>query len=189
MVAGVDAGNEVWKEKAHLPDTAAIATGVLGALWVRARPPVARDARALRWCGGAAMLAMMTLAAPWLWRALHDGVMLMLTLATLCLLVGMSAPSSTPRPLRGIGGLESRGRLSDEIYLTHMFVVFGAVRLWRAAGGDPRAALAWYLPVMVLTWALLTWALDWLIAHGFSQPCEWWRRGGRPARVAASIDR
>lgn len=168
-------GNEVWKEKAYLPGMAAIATGVLGALWVRAWPPSARDARVLRGFGAAAMLAMMLFTAPWLWRALHDGVMLMLTLATLCLLVGMAAPSSAPRHVRGFGWLKSWGRLSYEIYLTHMFVVFGAVRLWRAHGGDPQAGLWWYLPTLAASWAL-----GWLLARGFSQPCERWLRGVRP---------
>ena len=174
-------GNEVWKEKAYLPGMAAIAAGVLGALWVRAWPLSAGAARALRWFGGVAMLAMMTLTAPWLWRALHDGVMLMLTLATLCLLVGMAAPSSTPRHVRGFGWLESWGRLSYEIYLTHMFVVFAAVRLWHVTGGAPRAGLWWYLPVLVLAWAL-----GWLVACGISQPCERWLRGWRPVSPAVA---
>ncbi|WP_404630337.1 acyltransferase family protein [Dyella ginsengisoli] len=166
------AGNEVWKEKAYLPGMAAIATGILGALWVRAWPPAARDARALRWFGGAAMLAMMTLTASWLWRTMRDGVMLMLTVATLCLLVGMSPSAPSRNRLRGFGWLESWGRLSYEIYLTHMFVVFTAVRLWRAMGGDPRAGLWWYLPTL-----LLAWWLGWLVARAFSQPCERWLRG------------
>lgn len=166
------AGNEVWKEKAYLPGMAAIATGILGALWVRAWPPAARDARALRWFGGAAMLAMMTLTAPWLWRTMRDGVMLMLTVATLCLLVGMSPSTPSRNRMRGFGWLESWGRLSYEIYLTHMFVVFTAVRLWRAMGGDPRAGLGWYLPAL-----LLAWWLGWLVARAFSQPCERWLRG------------
>ena len=166
------AGNEVWKEKAYLPGMAAIATGILGALWLRVWPPCPRDARALRWFGGAMMLAMMTLTAPWLWRAMHDGVMLMLTFATLCLLVGMSPSAPSRHRLRGFGWLESWGRLSYEIYLTHMFVVFAAVRLWRSMGGEPRAGLWWYLPVLVPAWAL-----GWLVARGLSQPCERWLRG------------
>jgi len=174
------AGNEVWKEKAYLPGMAAIATGVLGALWVRTWPPSAGAARALRWCGTVAMLAMMTLTAPWLWRALHDGVMLMLTLATVCLLVGMRpAPAASPR-VRGFGWLESWGRLSYEIYLTHMFVVFAAVRLWHVTGGEPRAGLWWYPPSLALAWGLGA-----LVARGLSQPCERWLRGRGFARVVA----
>lgn len=177
-------GNAVWKEKAYLPGMAAVATGVLGALWLRTWPPSSRDARVLRRFGGAAMLAVMTLTAPWLWRALHDGVMAMLALATLCQLVGMTAPSAGSRHLRGLDWLQRWGRLSYEIYLTHMFVVFGAVRLWRAAGGDPHAALAWYPPVLALAWVL-----GWLVARGFSQPCERWLRGAPRTGVAASVDR
>lgn len=172
--------NEVWKEKAYLPGMAAIAAGVLGALWVKWRPPSARDARALRWFGGAAMAAMMTLTAPWLWRSLHDGVMLMLTLATLCLLVGMYQSASSRAPVRGFGWLESWGRLSYEIYLTHMFVVFAAVRLWRALGADIHAGAWWYVPTVTLCWLL-----GWAVARCLSQPCDRWLRArllqsGRP---------
>lgn len=157
-------GNEIWKEKAYLPGMSAIAAGVLAAWWLRAWPPSARDARALRWFGSAAMAAVLLLLSPWLWRALHDGVMLMLTLATSCLLVGMGRGT---KRRRGWAWLESWGRLSYEIYLTHMFVVFAAVRLWRAHGGDVDSGALWYLPVVVLCWLL-----GWIVARGFSQPCE-----------------
>jgi peptidoglycan/LPS O-acetylase OafA/YrhL len=150
---------------------AAIAAGVLGALWVRSRPPSARDARALRWFGGAAMAAMITLTAPWLWRSLHDGVMLMLTLATLCLLVGMHRSAASRTSVRGLGWLESWGRLSYEIYLTHMFVVFAAVRLWRALGGDMRAGAWLYVPTVTLCWLLGR-----AVARFLSQPCDRWLR-------------
>ena len=171
-------GNEIWKEKAYLPGMAAIAAGVLGALWIRARPPSERDARALRWFGGAGIAAMMTLTSPWLWRSLHDGVMLLLTLSTLALLVGMARRGGA-RTGRWWDVLPGWGRLSYEIYLTHMFVVFAVVRLWRGHGGDPRDALAWYVPAV-----LGSWALGWLVARMFSQPCERWLRGRASGAVA-----
>lgn len=174
--------NEIWKEKAYLPGMAAIATGVLGALWVRVWPPSVRDARSLRWFGAAAMAAMMLWTAPWLWRSLHDGVMLLLTLSTLCLLVGTAQSPSSSRC--GFGWLESWGRLSYEIYLTHMFVVFAAVRLWRATGGDIRSGAWWYLPTV-----LVCWVLGWGVARWLSQPCDralrtWLLRSPRTGHAA-----
>jgi peptidoglycan/LPS O-acetylase OafA/YrhL len=122
----------------------------------------------LRWTGGFG-LAAVALAMPWLWRTLHDGVMLLLTLATVCLLVGIAnRPAST---LRGTGWLQSWGRLSYEIYLTHMFVVFAAVRLWRALGGDMRAGAWWYVPTVTLCWLLGR-----AVARFLSQPCDRWLR-------------
>lgn len=162
--------NEIWKEKAYLPGMAAIATGVLGALWVRTWPPSARDARALRWFGCGAMVAMMLLTVPWLWRSLHDGVMLLLTIATLCLLVGVASTPVTS-VTRRYDWLQSWGRLSYEIYLTHMFVVFAAVGIWRAQGAHMHAAVAWYIPVL-----LLCWLIGWLVMWAWSQPCDRWLR-------------
>ncbi|WP_414649299.1 acyltransferase family protein [Dyella sp.] len=170
-------GNEVWKEKAYLPGMAAIATGILGALWLRAKPPGPRDARVLRWFGGAAMLAVMTLMVPWLWRALHDGVLLMLTVATMCLLVGMGRSAPSTGRARGLGWLESWGQLSYEIYLTHMFVVFAALHVWHRWRAGPGAALMLYAAVLPVCWLL-----GWAVARGFSQPCECALRA-RPAAM------
>lgn len=101
-------GNEIWKEKAYLPGMAAIALGVLVAIAVHARPPSPRFARGLRWLGGLALAAVM-LAMPWLWRLLHDGVMLMLTVATGCLLAGMAHAPRAAATVRGWGWLEHWG--------------------------------------------------------------------------------
>ena len=169
-LAAID-GNEIWKEKAYLPGMAAIAMGVLGALWVHGRPPRAWVARLMRW-SGAGVLALVMLAMPWLWRWLHDGVMLLLVAATGALLVGMRASPHPSRPVRGWRWLERWGRLSYEIYLSHMFVVFATVRLWRFAGADPRSGVIWYLPALAGSLAL-----GWGVARFFTQPCErWWRR-------------
>lgn len=163
-------GNEIWKEKAYLPGMASIAMGVLGALWVHGRPPPAVVARLMRW-SGAMLLASVMLAMPWFWRWLHDGVMLLLVAATVALLVGMSASARAPAAVWGWHWLERWGRLSYEIYLSHMFVVFATVRLWRLAGADPRSGVVWYLPALAGSLAL-----GWGLARLFTQPCErWWR--------------
>ena len=163
-------GNEIWQEKAYLPGMAAIATGVLGALWFARgtrMPPLA--CRALR-SAGAIGLAASTLGGHWLWPLLHQGVMLLLTGSTLALLVALrSMPSPVPHALRW---LCSWGRLSYEIYLSHMFVVFTLVRLYRWSGADARSGFLWYLPAFALCWALGAWVMRY-----WSAPCERWLRG------------
>ena len=161
-------GNEIWQEKAYLPGMAAIATGVIGALLAARWPtPSAGQLRALSAFGVVGLLAVM-LGGRWLWPLLHDGVMLLLTVSTMSLLL---ACQTHPRLWRGFGWLRSWGRLSYEIYLSHMFVVFPAVWLHRASGGNAALGFLWYPPAL-----LLCWALGVLVARGVSQPCERWLR-------------
>jgi len=182
-------GNEIWQEKAYLPGMAAIATGVLGALWLaHARPPTASACRGLRW-GGAIGLIAATFGGHWLWPLLHNGVMLLLTGATLALLVAYRL--EPPRVPRALAWLCSWGRLSYEIYLSHMFVVFTIMQLYRWSGADARTSWLWYLPAFAACWLLGV-----LVARGLSLPCERWLRARwlRPsrARVAgagAGVDR
>jgi peptidoglycan/LPS O-acetylase OafA/YrhL len=166
---GALAGNEIWQEKAYLPGMAAIATGVLGALGfahVARLSPLA--CRLLCWAGALGLLAA-TLGGRWLWPLLHEGVMLVLTGSTLALLLAFR--TAPPRIPRGLRWLCEWGRLSYEIYLSHMFVVFAITRLYRWSGADARLGFLWYLPAFVLAWALGA-----LVARGFSLPCERWLR-------------
>ena len=59
------------------------------------------------------------------------------------------------------------GRHSYEIYLTHAFVVFGAVGLFRSLDASLRWGWLWYLPIM-----LFCWALGVIVARYFSVPCD-----------------
>lgn len=162
-------GNEIWQEKAYLPGMAAIATGVLGALcFARLAPLSPRAARLLRW-GGALGLVSATLGGHWLWPLLHGGVMLLLTGSTLALLLAFRG--APPRVPHGLRWLCSWGRLSYEIYLSHMFVVFAFVRLYHWRGADARTGFLWYLPAFVACWGL-----GLLIARCWSMPCERWLR-------------
>ena len=66
-----------------------------------------------------------------------------------------------------------RGRQngSYEIYLSHMFVVFAVVRIFRLTGGDLRWGFLWYLLALPLCWLLGKMVERWL-----SLPCERWLR-------------
>lgn len=181
-------GNEIWLEKAYLPGMAAIATGVLAALAVRWRCPPLRSANAL--CGfGVFGIAVVLLYGGPLWQVLRDGMMLVLTVSAACLLAGLHARAlhGRARPQAGLGWLRAMGRLSYEIYLTHMFVVFGLFGLYQAMGGHVRSGFWWYLPLV-----LLCWALGAALARWFSEPCDaalrrrWLAAGSRAPAVALS---
>ncbi len=148
------ANNEIWQEKAYLPGMSGIAAGALTAL-VHARwPRRGRSATLVLTAVGVAGLAAVFFVEDLLWKRLHDSTLLVLTGSTASLLLGLASPSSERRFVRGTAWLRSCGRLSYEIYLTHMFVVFAAVRLFKATGGDVRFGYVVYLPVVALCWLL-----------------------------------
>jgi peptidoglycan/LPS O-acetylase OafA/YrhL len=163
------AGDEIWQEKAYLPGMAAIAVGVLVAMLVRrARRPAWWVVHALGVVGGLGLAAALLLGRQ-LYPVLGEGSRLLLTLSVGVLLACLhwrhtGGRSRTPRitaPLR------SFGRLSYEIYLTHMFVVFALVHLYRAGGFGVYYGVYWYLPLLVLSWGL-----GLAMTRGFVEPVE-----------------
>jgi len=166
-------GNEIWQEKAYLPGMSAIAIGVLGALLAaRSRTFPARTTALLGWLGAIGLLAT-TIDGAQMWHLLRDGYMLLLALSALCLLLTCEQRQRRGdwRPWRAMDWLRSWGRLSYEIYLSHMFVVFVVVRLFKFAGGDLRPGFLWYLLALPLCWLLGALVERWL-----SLPCERWLR-------------
>nr|WP_297526244.1 acyltransferase [uncultured Roseateles sp.] len=141
--------NEVWWEKAYLPGMSAIAWGVLAALAARRWQPAPRDARALAIFGGFCVL----LVIGWgdlVHRHLFKSGMYGLCLGTCAMLVAFRVPAPAPR--RGLGWLARMGRLSYELYLTHMFVVLATVALYRAWIGSSQAwTFVVYLPAVVVS--------------------------------------
>jgi peptidoglycan/LPS O-acetylase OafA/YrhL len=147
---------EIWQEKAYLPGMAAIAAGVLTAI-VSAR--VRHSSRVWThslifagWLGIGAVL----FAEDAVWRLLHGAGLLLLTVSVSCLLLGFHRRKSddSNAPLPGTGWILSFGRLSYEVYLTHMFVVFAAVKLFRATGGNPHLSILWLPPTIAVMWLL-----------------------------------
>jgi peptidoglycan/LPS O-acetylase OafA/YrhL len=166
--------NEIWQEKAYLPGMGAIAMGVLGALLAaRWKTPARRELLWLGWLGAIGLTLVMLLGAG-VWRVLRDGSLLLLTVSTTCLLL-----ASRPPPTAGwsstwtFAWLRSWGRLSYEIYLSHMFVVYSVVRLLRLAGWDRRWGFIWYVLAVPSCWLLGV-----AVERGLSGPCEQWLRGG-----------
>ncbi|MBE1158880.1 acyltransferase family protein [Dyella acidiphila] len=165
------ADNEIWQEKAYLPGMAAIAAGVCGALLVRHRQAHAVWIARIFIAAGACGLAAVLLAERWLWPLLHDGCLLLLTLSVMSMLAGLHWRQQLGawRPWRALDWLRSFGRLSYEIYLSHMFVVYTLVRLFRSHGADMQWGVLWYLPAVPLCWLLGA-----AVARWISLPCEAW---------------
>lgn len=163
-------GNEIWQEKAYLPGMSAIATGVLGALLAAGYPNVSeRTSRLLIWLGVLA-LGWVMFDGVAIWALLRNGYMLVLTGAALCLVLA-SQWRRADQPLPGFGWLRSWGRLSYEIYLTHMFVVTPLIWAYKATGSQVAWGFLWYLPALPLCWVLGA-----LMERYASIPTERWLR-------------
>jgi peptidoglycan/LPS O-acetylase OafA/YrhL len=161
--------NEIWQEKAYLPGMSAIAVGVLGALiaWHVGRP---RRWMTIALCiVGIIGIASVMVMGREVWSLVHDAYLLILVISAMCLLLAMHwrEAAHEPRKLPGTGWLQSFGRLSYEIYLTHMFVVFALVRVYKVAASDSGLGYAWYVPIV-----LLCWLLGWLVARFISIPAD-----------------
>lgn len=121
-------GNDIWQEKAYLPAMSAIATGVLAACVLPAVRPSPAFARSLLVLGSVGLAAALFCGVE-LWLALHHGSLLFLAIAAALTLLGCEWGRVAAPP--GLGWLAAMGRLSYELYLTHMFIVLGVVAAWR----------------------------------------------------------
>ena len=161
--------DEIWSEENTLQGMAAIATGVLAALLV-ARRPTARASTA-RWTMALGVVGLLAVyfAGTELWQSLRFEYMLVLTFSAAALVIASRwrAGVGARPPMPAFGWLRSFGRLSYEIYLTHMFVVWLVVDRFDAAGGDLRLGAAWYPPILAGAWAL-----GWIVARFICVPLE-----------------
>jgi len=182
-------GSEIWQEKAYLPGMSAIALGVLGAMITRwIHPPNRWFVLSLFAFGGMSLLAALC-CTRLLWPKLHEGTMLLLTLATLSLLLAFhwQAQSGKPWLFGGTGWLQSGGRMSYEIYLSHMFIVLPAARFFGA-----HTSGQWWNFSVYLVSLPLCWLLGWLITRLLSTPTDHWllrrftRRTSTPQAITLS---
>lgn len=166
---GAIVGNPIWREKAYLPGMAGIATGVLGALIAKHwRPKSMRIIGALIVIGAAGVIGVLGFE-DLVWRRLGEPMMFMLTFGVLCLILAFywQAHGGQGWKIPGTRWLQSFGRLSYEIYLTHMFVVLTMVEVFKRCGAGQRWGILWYPPALALSWCL-----GWMVARYFSVPCE-----------------
>jgi peptidoglycan/LPS O-acetylase OafA/YrhL len=147
----VPAADEVWREKAYLPGMAAIAWGVLAAMLAQRVRLARRDARALALFGAFCILMVLgwgDLVHRYLFKSTMVGLCLGASLMLLAFRAHPPAPPQSKRYL-GLRWLARMGALSYELYLSHMFIVLGAVGLYRAGLGKVQTwTFLVYLPVI-----------------------------------------
>ena len=161
--------NPMWREKAYLPGMAGIAMGVFGALVAKHfRPRGRKFLLPFYLVGGGGLVGVLGFEDE-LSRWFGNGTILLLTFSTLCAALAFywSAALGRPPRLVGLGWMCSYGRLSYEIYLTHMFVVLAMLRIFRSAGEGMRWGVLWYVPTIAVCWVL-----GWLVAKFLSGPCD-----------------
>lgn len=161
--------NPIWKEKCTESGMAGIAMGVLVALIAAHFNPSGRAVRRpLEILGACGVIAVLGFEEN-LWHWIGNGVFLLLTFSAGCLVLGfhLHMRAFPGWRMRGMGWLQSYGRLSYEIYLTHMFVILTVVDIFKARHASMRWGVLWYAPAIALAWVL-----GWLVAKYFSIPSE-----------------
>ena len=166
LTRGLLDGNEIWQEKAYWPGMAAIATGVLAAIAAYQWPSLSRrSVWSLFALGGLGLAAVLF---GLLYKLLGQGSMLVLTSSAAALVMASHHACKSIYAPNGLGWLATMGRLSYEIYLSHMFVVLSAVAIFRYYyEPDLRWGFAVYVPCIVLCVWLGT-----LLERWVSLPCE-----------------
>ena len=161
--------NPMWREKAYLPGMAGIAMGVLGALAANRFRHRSRRLLLPFYVVGAVGLVGVLGFERELWRWFGNGTILLLTFSAMCMVLAFywsAALGRSPR-MPGMGWMCSYGRLSYEIYLTHMFVVITMLWIFRSSGAGMRWGFLWYAPTVAACWIL-----GWIVAKYFSAPCD-----------------
>ncbi|WP_374350178.1 acyltransferase family protein [Chitinimonas sp.] len=172
-------GNEIWQEKAYLPGMSAIAFGVLAALLAQRWQASRTMARMLALLGAIALFNVYYFG-DLLWAVVHDASMLVLCLSA-CLLV-LSAHWLQAAAPRGLAWLASMGRLSYELYLSHMFIVLTATSLYASyLGKDMRWTCFVYPPAILLCFALAKLLEKWVSGPA----ARWLDQAWLPARALA----
>jgi peptidoglycan/LPS O-acetylase OafA/YrhL len=178
--------NPVWREYSYLGGMDAIALGCLTAL-LCARTSLSRVLLRVGGMAGTALLVFIlgfsNLAYRWgLGRIGLD--MTVLALGA-CLVVVAVAQTGWQTP-RVVWPLVRVGRLSYEIYLTHIFVVVGIFDVFLAANKPMRA-----VPALFLVVVLLAGLLGAVVSRGYSEPMNRWLRRRweeGPTRLGSVID-
>jgi peptidoglycan/LPS O-acetylase OafA/YrhL len=164
-------GSEIWREYSYLGGTDAIALGCLTALFVE-RHRLSRLSLRVVGALGAAFstfcLAFSIKAHAWgLGRSGLD--MTILALGT-CMLITVAVQTRW-HASRALSAFLRLGQRSYEVYLTHMFVVFGLFHLFIAAGKP-----IWAVPGLFVMVILCSTFLGELISRFFSEPMNHWLR-------------
>ena len=179
-------GNEIWQEYSYLGGMDAIAMGCLTALIVSRM----RFSRTALWVFGSSGVAILIFSLGLSVRADDWGLgrnglnMTILAVGTsLFIIASAQTKWKSPRILRPLLKI---GQYSYEVYLTHMFVVFGFFTLFLDAGKPMRL-----VPILFIVTILVSGALGAVVARFYSEPMNRYlrsRSGYKPRRLASLID-
>jgi len=179
-------GNEIWREYSYLGGMDAIAFGCLTALVVSRR----EIRRSLVFAIGAVGTALLIFnlcfsIRAFSWELGRYGLnFTVLALAT-CMVIAAAAQTKWRSP-RIFAPFLLLGHRSYEIYLTHMFVVFGFFHLFLGVGKP-----MWTIPVLFLTVIFFSAGLGELVARFYSEPMNRWLRkrwGDGPERLGSVVE-
>jgi peptidoglycan/LPS O-acetylase OafA/YrhL len=163
----------MWQSKAYLCCMDSLALGCFTALVSHGRSLTRGAVRALLIGCGAVVLAVLAYAETptFLYFTERDLHLTVLSLATAGLMVAGTRAQLGGRAALLFRPLVACGRLSYEIYLTHMFIVLTAVA-WFARERQPAGAV---YPMLVAI-LVLCWALGAIVERGISTPANHWIR-------------
>jgi peptidoglycan/LPS O-acetylase OafA/YrhL len=158
-------GNEVWKEYSYLGGMDAIALGCLTALLLSQF----RFSRRALWMLGSVGIALLSFILGFsirveTWGLARNGLNMTILAVGTCLVISAVAQSKWRSP-RFMAPLLNLGQRSYEVYLTHMFVVFGLFELFLLAG-KPMGAV----PVLFIGVVFVAGLLGEIVARFFSEP-------------------
>jgi peptidoglycan/LPS O-acetylase OafA/YrhL len=179
-------GNELWREYSYLGGMSAIALGCFTAI-VLSRCCLSRR---LLWALGVTGMSLFTFVLAFSIRAYHWGLgrngldTTVLALGT-CMLIATATQTKWRSP-RFAAPFLILGQRSYEIYLTHMFVVFGVLHLFVWAGKP-----MWAVPILFIAVIFVAGILGTLIARFYSEPLNRSLRkrwGDGPERLGSVID-
>jgi peptidoglycan/LPS O-acetylase OafA/YrhL len=178
--------NPVWREYSYLGGMDAIALGCLTALFC-ARASLSRGS--LRVCGVAGMALLVFILGfsnrAYSWGLGRNGLDTTILAVGACLVVVAVALAGWRTP-KVVWPLVRLGRLSYEIYLTHIFVVVGIFDVFLAAKKPMRA-----VPVMFVAVVLLAGLLGAVVSRGYSESMNRWLRrqwGEEPKRLGSVVE-
>jgi peptidoglycan/LPS O-acetylase OafA/YrhL len=175
-------GNETWKEYSYLGGMDAIALGCLTALVV-SRFRFSRAALGTVGAIGVVLLVFslcFSLEAD-AWGLERTGLDMTVVALGTCMVIVAVAQKNWKAP-RVISPLLKLGERSYEVYLTHMFVVFGTFGLFVRAGKP-----MWGVPALFIGVIVAAGLLGEVVARFYSEPLNrlirerWWGESAEPA--------
>jgi peptidoglycan/LPS O-acetylase OafA/YrhL len=170
----------IWGSKSYLASMDSIAIGCLAAQLTHRRTFSPRAGTVLAFIGGALSLAMIALDRRHLAVVGIDKTSLSLGVAAL--LVSEVRAGVGQSAARWLAPLGAYGRLSYEIYLTHVFVVLGSAAIYKRLGWSPEN-----VDVLIAFVLVASWALGAAVERTVSSPCNRWLRASTPRAANAQL--